>query len=641
MFCSNCGAPNGVGAKFCTECGTVLARPVVAPQRVPTGPATVQQATPPQQSMPSKQAVPVAPPGTALVTAQQIPQWLLSDWIIVVVCAVGILVVSAVLGAVFGAVLGLTTTSSASHIVGAALRGVYLTFTFFGVKTAVGSASDKQVLLFGTSFLPLPGVLVPVGATWFALRFALSRVRPDRANAIAFAVKLALVTGILLSIAAALMTVGHASSLSTDTDLSTDLVAKVSAGSAFLYAFLVVALVAFAMVARSGRIQITGRAREVATSTFRALAIAGRAFALLTVAGGLLATVFAVIVADSGAERLTIIVATPLIIVNVGIAVVTIALGGSVRFTSANFLAGNGLNSGLSGHVSLMHFGFPAAHDAGSAPIFWFVLVLAPLVAVGWSVMRQLDKVRPSTEQAVLGVGLQAAIGFAAIAWVASIFGRVELVGLGIRHPGNPDGVAGSLLLRPSAGAAIGLGLVWGLIGGLGAALWWGSTHGFKWSFLEGSAAKMGSGAPTDPVAHPTPAVNSATPAIPISDPSAFSPGVSNPPSDPWASAPTPPVSPPPPAPEPSGPAPVSRTTAPAPGSAQGSEWWVADDAPTKPVDRATQPATQLAAQPATQPATQPAAQPATQPETRFCTNCGTGLDPGSAFCTSCGARAL
>jgi hypothetical protein len=544
--------------------------------------------------------------------SQQLPNWLLSDWIVVLISALVILFATAIVCAFFGAVLAVTSTSSFGTVASGALRGIYLTFACFGVKTAAGSAvGDNTVLIFGSSFLLMPGVLIPMAATWIVLRsFALPRVRDGLDISIAFVVKLALVCGVFLSIAAALMSVGHVSSISdSEASLTSDLVAKVAAGSAFLYAFLIVGIVALALMMRASRIVITGRARDYLDPIGQAAKTAGLAYLVLAVGAGALATLGAVIVADSGAQRLTIIASAPLILVNVGISAVSVAMGGSVRFATVNFLSGGSFgfdtSAGATGHVSLMKFGFPPASDAGSAPIFWFVLLLVPLVVLGWFALRELDRARPATEQGVLGIGLRAGIGFALIAWLGGLLGRIEVAGFGLRAgDGNGDGVAGVLVWKPSVGAALGLGLVWGLVGAVGAALWWGSARGVRWTFLQQVG---GSSQPSTPPP-PASSVPAPSPAAPVA------PTMVAPPSPPPPPAAAPTVASAPPQPAPAAPTPP----------ATGANWWS---------DTATVPST-----PPPEP-TQPVRAAAT-PTPAFCTNCGQGLDPNNAFCISCGAPA-
>ena len=226
-------------------------------------------------------------------------------------------------------------------------------------------------------------------------------------------------------------------------------------------------------------------------------------------------------------------------------------MGGSVAYQSASSAGGYS-----TGHVSLFHAGFPPGPDAGSAFVPFFVLLFAAPLLVGWLVIRRLNHERPLEQRRVLGIGLEAAIGFAVVSFVAAWLGRVLFSGAAARHAATrADGFALAVQLHPSLLAAIGLGLVWGLIGGLGAAFWWGTKHGVRWSI--GAPATAGTGPastpPVSPRVAPPPPPPASTPPV--------SPRVAPPPPPPPPAS-TPPVSPrvapPPPPPPPASTPPVS-----------------------------------------------------------------------------------
>ena len=93
-------------------------------------------------------------------------------------------------------------------------------------------------------------------------------------------------------------------------------------------------------------------------------------------------------------------------------------------------------------------------------------------------------------------MGAATAAGFAAAAWLLALVGRIAPVVAGaIAPPGDQGGSAGALDLSPGHGSGIGtlvqrptdpvsvafLALLWGLIGGLGAAFFWASRHNARW----------------------------------------------------------------------------------------------------------------------------------------------------------------
>jgi hypothetical protein len=168
---------------------------------------------------------------------------------------------------------------------------------------------------------------------------------------------------------------------------------------------------------------------------------------------------------------------------------------------------------GVSGHTSLFHYGLPAGPDAGAAPGWLFVaLVLAP-AAVAAAVWRRLERDRPADEQGALAVGAATAVGFAATAWLAALIGRIVLLaavtvprdGLGSALQFTPlpaqagrVSVGTLVALRPNPAAVLGLGLLWGLAGGLGAAFLWASRHNARWQ-ISGAAPAAGPAPPPPP----------------------------------------------------------------------------------------------------------------------------------------------
>jgi len=176
-----------------------------------------------------------------------------------------------------------------------------------------------------------------------------------------------------------------------------------------------------------------------------------------------------------------------------------------VGFSFGSALVDGAMGAGLggvSGHTSLAHFGLPAGPQAGAAPVWLFTaLVLVP-AAVAVTVWRRLERERPADEQGALTVGAVTGVGFAVAAWLAALVGRIVLLASVGRigwfaiapqaAPPEVRGAAGTLgALRPNPAAVLGLGLLWGLAGGLGAAFLWASRHNARWQ-ITGSVGAAG-----------------------------------------------------------------------------------------------------------------------------------------------------
>src|SRR5205085_2636093 len=130
-----------------------------------------------------------------------------------------------------------------------------------------------------------------------------------------------------------------------------------------------------------------------------------------------------------------------------------------------------------------------------AAPFWLFAaLVLAP-AAVAAVVWRRLQGTRPTDEQAALKIGALTGAGFAATAWLAALVGRITVLGAAGRMTGGWFGYAPQtiahfgpgqsgvlVVLRPNPMAVLGLGLLWGVVGGLGAAFLWASRHQAGWT---------------------------------------------------------------------------------------------------------------------------------------------------------------
>ena len=337
--------------------------------------------------------------------------------------------------------------------------GAYLAFSAVGAETAAATNSAPNALV-GIQFLPLPWAGLTVVSTALALRFALSRIQMDPSQVRAFVGKLAVGFGIVMAILASVLSLG-------DSDRpSTGFAAEVSGGEAWAYSTLLVGLAGLIVAqlygARVVPDQVSARARDLSS-----LALDGaRAFALLTVVLGALAIVASIVVVDSGTARLNTLLSIIFMGLTFGVVAAAYAMGAAIELAE--------------GHTSLFHFGFPPDFEAGAAPAPFFVLLaLAPAV-VAWTVWQRLERERPTTEQDVMRTGFVVAIAFAVVGWVTSLLSRVVLVAV-VTNENFESGEGTFLAARPSVTGVLGLSLLWAIVGGLGAAFYWASTHGVRW----------------------------------------------------------------------------------------------------------------------------------------------------------------
>ncbi len=193
------------------------------------------------------------------------------------------------------------------------------------------------------------------------------------------------------------------------------------------------------------------------------------ALAFVALAGGLavVGIVFALAVADGGADRLGIIVGFPIVGFSFGAVLADAAMGAAL--------------AGAGSHTSLLQFGLPAAPGSGAAPAWLFATMLLAPAVVALAVGRRLGRVTLSAY-----VGPTVAGGW-------SPFQTLERS----MHP-----VA--VVARPNPASVLGLALLWGLAGGLGAAFLWASRHNARWK-LDG--AGVAPAAPTAPGAQEAGAV--------------------------------------------------------------------------------------------------------------------------------------
>ena len=501
-YCDACGTPRREGQRFCTGCGKSLedgGGEVRSPYAEPT-PAGPEEATPtpaptfPASGQPTAEfpapaggaagAPPGAPPPRGAGVAM--PSWLVTDWPVVGICVLLIAFATLVVSAVYGAVVALAA-SGGDAVVSGAITGAYLAFSAFGAASGAFRATEDSIVQVATSFLPLPWVLVPVIAAWVALGFGYPRVATQRAARLAFVAKVAVVFGVLAGIMASVLSLGEFESESG----SGDLVSRVSAGSVAFYAMLILGLTGLVYLVRRGDLRsLNTRLSQLAART-AVLMEGAKAFALVVVVMAAVALVAALVVADSMTERLVVLLAIPFLVVNVGIAGAALAMGGSVGLGEAPPEDSEFVTGVITDHVSLLHWGFPPGGDPGSAPPYLYVLLALAPAAAGWMAYRWLQRRPASTEQDLWSVGFLVALGFALASFVGALFGRILLSAF------TDDFERGGILFaRPSVAAALGLGLLWGIVGGLGGALLWGRRQGMTVISRAGPTGEASPGAP-------------------------------------------------------------------------------------------------------------------------------------------------
>jgi hypothetical protein len=421
---------------------------------------------------------PVAPP---ILAGLRPPVWLSCDWPLVGLGVAVMLVLLFAGSALLGLVAAVAVAGSVEAAPCGAAVGSHLAFAAFGARTVAGCGSEHGAGL-AIGFLALPWALVGGVAVEAARRFAWRRLPDDRVRRVAYAAKLALSFGVALGIIAGLVARGD------PTRRGSSFASSLNGGEVWFYSTVLTWFWAWLGLRRQGLRILAGPSRVGAVGDIKRLRDrAGEGAAAFGVLAGGLAVVgllFALAVADSGANRVGLLFGFPVAGLSFGAALVDAAMGAAL--------------GGFSGHSSLTHFGLPARPGAGAAPVWIFAAVaLAPAV-VAATVWRRLERERPAEEQAALAVGAATGLGFAVAAWFAALVGRiVVLASVSGAGPGDrPVGVF--IAARPNPAAVLGLGLLWGLAGGLGAAFLWASRHNARWQIAGTSPAAEG-GSPPPP----------------------------------------------------------------------------------------------------------------------------------------------
>ena len=446
--CPRCGAELPATARFCPACGRPV-DPEVGPQPPPPTPSIWADLT--------------------------LPDWARSDWALVGLGVARLLLVLFAASALVGLVAAVAVAGSFAAAPCGAAVGSHLGFAAFGARTAARCGGEHGAVL-ALGFLPLPWALVAGVATEAALRFGWRRLPDDRVRRIGYAGKLAVACGVALGVLAGVVARGE------PTRLGSGFASSLNGGEVWFYSSVLTWFWAWVGLRRRGMVLFTSAGRLPAASLrkFGSPAREGVVvFATLAAGLAVMGLIFALAVADGGPERIGVLFGFPVTGLSFGAVLVDAAMGAAL--------------GAVTGHISLFHFGLPAGPGAGAAPGWLFVALALVPATVGATAWRRLDRERPGDEQGALAVGAATGVGFALAAWLAALVGRVVVLaavnrsasgGLGFPSGVRPDfrSSVGSLVAaRPNPAAVLGLGLLWGLAAGLGAAFLWASRHNARW----------------------------------------------------------------------------------------------------------------------------------------------------------------
>ncbi|HZI36695.1 MAG TPA: zinc ribbon domain-containing protein [Acidimicrobiia bacterium] len=492
--CARCGGELPATARFCPACG----RPV-EPEVGPPAP------------------LPVRP----ILAGFRLPAWVTSDWPLV---GLGVVLMLALL---FGtsALVGLVAAAAVAGDIGAApcgaAVGAHLAFAAFGARIFAGCGVEHGSAL-AIGFLPLPWALIGGVAVEAARRFAWRRLPDDRTRRVAYAGKLALAFGVALGIIAGLVARGD------PVRRGSGFASSLNGGEVWFYSSVLIWFWAWVglrrhglgilpAVQRSARPERLGRVRRLGRGAAEGVVTFGLLAGGLAVVGLL----FALVVADGPRSRIGLVFGFPVVGFSFGAGLVDGAMGAAL--------------GGLGGHTSLTRFGLPAGRGAGAGPAWLFIALMLAPAAVAVTTWRRLERERPAEEQGALAIGALIGVGFAAAAWLAALLGRIVLLASATRATGGwftgpPEGLrftdggtVGTIVaLRPNPAAVLGLGLLWGLAGGLGTAFLWASRHNASWQISGGPAGPAGDAppAPPPPTSTPEPAwLLPETPPTPVPPP--------------------------------------------------------------------------------------------------------------------------
>jgi hypothetical protein len=427
---------------------------------------------------------PQPPPPTRAIWADlTLPGWVRTDWALVGLGVARLLLVLFAASVLVGLVAAVAVAGSFAAAPCGAAVGSHLAFAAFGARTAARCGGEHGAVL-ALGFLPLPWAVMAGVATEAALRFGWRRLPDDRRRRIAYAGKLAVSCGVALGVIAGLVARGE------PTRLGSGFASSLNGGEVWFYSSVLVWFWAWVGLRRRGLVLIASPGPFEAASGRKLWASAREGVVVFAaLAGGLsvVGLVFAVAVADGGAERIGLLFGFPVTGFSFGAVLVDAAMGAAL--------------GGVSGHTGLFHFGLPAGPGAGAAPGWLFVVLVLVPAAVAAAVWRRLERDRPADEQGALAVGAATGAAFAVTAWLAALVGRVVILAGVNRSGGRIVGLGstvGTLVaLRPNPAGVLGLGLLWGLAAGLGAAFLWASQHNARWQ-ISGGAAAQDAGAPPE-----------------------------------------------------------------------------------------------------------------------------------------------
>lgn len=396
-----------------------------------------------------------------------LPDTVREGWTVAVMAAVPVIAALFAGGAVYGMVLGLVAEGGVEAIVPSLLVGTYFAFSAVGAESsatsAFSSSGDGVEVAIGTRMLPIGLWLVFGYLALRAVRWALARTDDSALSATSMVVKVALSISVPLGVIGAIVSFD-------DVVSSSELTSEVAAGTAFFYSLLAVLGVGAFQLWRNDQLPVPaawlGRVRgDTGLQRVGVSLLAGvRAYLQFAAIAGLTTLVAAIIVVDDPTERILLLVGAPIHLVNLGLAAAVGFMGGAVSFAGA----------GVPDHISLFNFGFPPTSGAGAAPVYvWVVALIAPAVAA-FATRRRLDSVEPTSDEAVATTTFQVVAGFGLAAWVGAGVGQFSLGG------GAHDLRRGfaAIDVAPSVSAALGLGLLWALLGGGLAAVAWARSRG-------------------------------------------------------------------------------------------------------------------------------------------------------------------
>lgn len=464
-FCRNCGAAHDEGASYCTSCGDALPDSFAAKQLPPLSASTAPKVTVSEVSGRSGLAT-----------------WLTADWPAAAFGA-GLLLLILMAGSiVYGTVLTVVTTGDPSAALDGVIVGVYLVFAAMGASVRVAVLNGSADAAFSLASWPVGLTLVACVAIWRVVRAMIDRRQVPLASVPATCAKVVLLVACVLTILSSVLSL---------TDPDGAVVANVDPRRTFVGAVLVTGLTCLLLLARRGASTLPeGVTRYGLDRMGRALATGAVAFSMLAVVAGAFTLVGAFVAADTGADRLRLLLGLPIVGVNLMLVSGVAALGSTVAFGLAGVsdVFGAGFEGSATATMSLFRFGFPPAASTGNAPfvVLVFFLLSGPALLAAAIATRMR---REPSERALIGSWiLLAALGFLGAAVLAGLTGQIRLYA-------DATGIVGEnnlVVIRPDLVTTLGYGTLWAALGSLGG--WW------AWLVLRATPSPS-----LDPVAGPTP----------------------------------------------------------------------------------------------------------------------------------------